>query len=219
MESPEREAGREHGPIDRRLYLLFTPSACVADPWRTLDAAVAGGVDLVQWRVKSASDRDLYPLFVDACRRLDVPWIVNDDVDLAVASGAAGAHVGQTDMPARAARERLGPGRWLGVSTHDPEEIAGALAAGADHLGFGPMFRTVTKGYEHGQPRGALTAALRQAGALPIFAIGGIDPDNVPRVGEEGGRRIAVSAAILRARDPHDAAARLRASLDRAAAT
>ncbi|MBK8979286.1 MAG: thiamine phosphate synthase [Planctomycetes bacterium] len=200
------------GPGARRLYLLFTPAACSGDPWWTLREALRGGVDLVQWRVKQRDPAGLRRALA-LCTEAGVPVIVNDDVELAVAAGAAGAHVGQGDLPAAAARALLGPDRWLGVSTHSTAEIDAARAAGADHLGFGPLFPTATKGYTEGQPPGALREAVVRATPLPVFAIGGISPATVARVVAEGCRRIAVSAALLQATDPAGVARALRAAL------
>jgi thiamine-phosphate pyrophosphorylase len=193
------------------LYLLFTPSACRGEPWGTLAAALDGGVGLVQWRVPW---RDLAGVerCLALCRARGVPLIVNDDVELAVACGADGAHVGQSDLPAAQARRRLGPRARLGVSTHDPAQVRAAVAAGADHVGFGPCFATGTKGYAAGLPPGSLRAALAVA-AVPVYAIGGIDAANLPELLAEGCSRIAVSRALLQAPDPAAAARRLVAML------
>jgi thiamine-phosphate pyrophosphorylase len=198
-------------PLTSRLCLLFTPSLCAADPWHTLERALAGGVDLVQWRVK---ERDAAGLrrCQEICRPRGVPVIVNDDVALAVAAGAAGAHVGQDDLPARVARARLRRGQWLGVSTHDVGQVTRAVADGADYLGFGPCFPSATKGYEQGLPPGSLARALGAA-TLPVFAIGGITAERLALLRTEGCTRIAVSSAILRAADPQVAVRELLAAL------
>jgi thiamine-phosphate diphosphorylase len=195
-----------------RLCLLFTPAACRLDPWHTLERALAGGVDLVQWRVKedaragSARCRAI-------CTAFGVPMIVNDDVALAVALDAAGAHVGQDDLPAASARRLLGPGRLLGVSTHDHDQIAAAVAAGADYVGFGPCYPTATKGYRTGLGASAAGAAARQA-SVPVLAIGGIEVARVAELRRAGCGRIAVARAILAAAEPEQAARALRAALD-----
>ncbi len=196
---------------DLRLYLLFTPELCAAEPWRTLDAALAGGVDLVQWRVKTRDPTGLERCLA-CCAPHGVPVIVNDHVELAVRTAAAGAHVGQHDLPPREARAMLREEQWLGVSTHDRDELARALEGGADHVGFGPMFATATKGYADGQREGALRATLA-ASPVPVYAIGGITAANVALVLREGAARIAVSSAILQARDPEAAARALRSAL------
>jgi thiamine-phosphate pyrophosphorylase len=195
---------------DRRLYLLFTPELCAGDPWDTLAAALEGGVDLVQWRVEEA-DRAGFQRCREVCRAAGVPVVINNDVMLAVRCGATGAHVGQTDMPADAARKLL-QGAWLGVSTHDVAQIRAAAAAGADYVGFGPCFATETKGYATGKLPAETEAAVEAASAakLPLFAIGGITVQNLPGLRGLGVNRIAVSGAILKSDDPRAAARALR---------
>lgn len=196
-----------------RLYLLFTPDSCRRDPWQTLELAIAGGVDLVQWRKKS-EDRTGFERCRTICRAHNVPLIVNDDVMLAVRGRAAGGHVGQTDMPIPAARKVL-VDRWLGVSTHDGKQIAEAAHEGADYIGFGPCHPTATKGYEHGKSPADIEAAVAAAAQhrVPLFAIGGINPGNLPGLRMLGVDRIAVSSHVLSAEDPKAAAAALRAFL------
>lgn len=194
----------------RKLYLLFTPSMCGPRPWRTLESALRGGVDLVQWRSKEPDDAG-FRAARDLCGQYDIPIVVNDDVMLAVRGRARGAHVGQADLPAEAARKILSD-HWLGVSTHDEGQIKTAVAAGADYVGFGPCFPTATKGYEHGLPEELIESAAFTC-PVPLFAIGGIDATNLPKLRVLGVRRIAVSSAILRADDPEAAARRLRSML------
>jgi thiamine-phosphate pyrophosphorylase len=200
-------------PFPGRLYLLFTPSLCKGDPWTTLAGAITGGVDLVQWRSKE-SDPNGYLRCRELCRRRGVPLLVNDDVMLAVRSQVHGAHVGQDDLPAEAARKLLFE-QTLGISTHTPEQIAAAAAAGADYVGFGPCFPTATKGYEHGKSMDEVEAAVRAAGALglPLFAVGGITAERLLPLRTIGVDRIAVSSAILGAEDPRAAAQSLRRML------
>lgn len=198
---------------ERSLYLLFTPELCTDDPWDTLARALAGGVDLVQWRAEQGTHDDFHRCR-RACRDANVPVIVNDDVMLAVHGHAAGAHVGQDDIPADAARRLLDQDlttrRILGVSTHDPGQITRAIAAGADYVGFGPCYPTATKGYAEGLPAAAVAAACEAAGETPLFAIGGITAANLPALRGRGVDRIAVSSAILASDDPRAAAAELR---------
>lgn len=190
--------------VDRRLYLLFTPTLCVAEPWQTLRDALVGGVDLVQIR-ESRPTAATVRRCIEVCGEHGVPVIVNDHVDLAVESGAFGAHVGQGDLPAAEARQRLAGWQVLGVSTRNLAQIERAVADGADHVGFGPMFPTSTKGYDFGQSDDALRDALATS-PLPVWPIGGIDPANVARLVRLGARRAAVSGAILRAGDPRGTA-------------
>jgi thiamine-phosphate pyrophosphorylase len=192
---------------DRKLYLLFTPALAGPKPWRTLQSALQGGVDLVQWRCKER-DEEGYQRCRELCGAHGVPLIVNDDVMLAVRSHAHGAHVGQDDVPAEVARRLLGEA-WLGVSTHDLAQIAAAAHAGADYLGFGPCFPSATRGNEVGLPPAQIEAAASGC-RLPLFAIGGIDAGNAGMLYGLGVRRIAVSRSILQADDPEAAAAALR---------
>lgn len=193
-----------------RLYLLFTPSLCLGEPWATLQAALAAGVDLVQWRSKVA-DRAGFDRTRQLCHVAGVPLLVNDDVMLALRGRAHGAHVGQDDMPADAARKLLVEG-WLGVSTHRASQIADAAAAGADYVGFGPIHPTATKGYDVGKTAAEIEAAVAAAAkaAVPLFAIGGITAANLPALRAQGVDRIAVSSAILQAEDPAAATRALR---------
>jgi thiamine-phosphate diphosphorylase len=209
-----RTSRAEHPLARCKLQLLFTPELCPngSDPWRVLDLALDAGIDLVQWRVKRDAPAEL-DRCAAACARRDVPLIVNDDVAAARRIGAAGAHVGQDDLPAAEARALLGPDRWLGVSTHSLAEVEAAVAAGADCLGFGPMFPTATKGYRHAQPEGALRAVL-DATDLPVFAIGGLDPERVRAlVAREGLTHAAVSSCVLTARRPELVVRALRSAL------
>lgn len=201
--------------LDARLYLLFTPAHCAGDPRRTLRAALSGGVDLVQWRPAGhpSEDRDELLRTLAICRGAGVPLIVNDAPHLAVEIEAAGAHVGQGDLPAAEARAILGSERALGVSTHDLPQIRAAAAAGADHLGFGPCFPTATKGYAEGLPLAAVESAVAST-EMPLFAIGGITAANLPSLLEVGVERIAVSSSVLAARDPERVARELRALLE-----
>lgn len=196
-----------------RLYLLFTPSLCRNEPWETLSAAIAGGVDLVQWRSKTA-DAEGFRRCRDLCRAAGIPVLVNDDVMLAMRGRANGAHVGQQDLPAEAARKIL-VDRWLGVSTHTVPQIHAAALAGADYVGFGPCHATATKGYETGKTPTEIEAAIQAAAKhhLPLFAIGGITVDNLIPLRALGIDRIAVSSAILASPDPRAAATALRRCL------
>lgn len=195
-----------------RLYLLFTPDLCSGNPWETLEQVLVGGVDMVQWR-SPLPDPAGIARCLHVCRSHGVPVLVNNHVDLAVQLGADGAHVGQGDMPARKARVKL-EGRMLGISTHNLEQLEAAVAALADYVGFGPCFPTETKGYEEGLPREQIAAAAT-ASQVPLYAIGGIHPRNLPILQDLGVARIAVSRAILQAPQPRDAASQLRRILTR----
>ncbi|HSP73938.1 MAG TPA: thiamine phosphate synthase [Gaiellaceae bacterium] len=178
-----------------------------------LEAALAGGVDVVQLRDKDASDVEI----VEAGRRFrrltrgaGALLVVNDRPDLAAACDADGVHVGQDDMTVAEARAIVGPARLVGLSTHSPEQIR--EAAGADYLGVGPVFATPTK---PGRPPVGLELVREAARAaqVPWFAIGGVDLDTVAEVVAAGATRIAVVRAIADAADPRAAAAALRSQL------
>ena len=194
-------------PADRRLYLI---ASARPDLLELVEAAVRGGVDMVQVREKELADGELLRRLRETrelTRRLGVPFVVNDRVDLAVLAEADFVHLGQEDVPVGEAR-RLGMG--VGLSTHAPEEID---AADADYLGVGPVYATPTKA---GRPPVGLELVRYAAenARRPWFAIGGIDESNVADVVAAGAIRIAVVRAIGDAEDPERAAARLRSALD-----
>jgi len=188
------------------LYLI---TAARPDLAAFLEAAVAGGVDIVQLREKELPDPALIPVLHEArqvTRRLGVPLVVNDRPDLAALVGADYVHVGQDDLPVDVAR-RFGVA--AGLSTHTPEEVD---RADADYIGVGPVYATPTK---EGRPSvGLELVRYAAAGAQqPWFAIGGIDGSNVADVVAAGATRIAVVRAIGDASDPERAAADLRNAL------
>jgi thiamine-phosphate pyrophosphorylase len=177
-------------------------------------AALSGGADMIQLRDKAGDLRFLLPqarAIQALCRAHGAIFIVNDRLDLALAAGADGAHVGQDDLPAEAARRLLGPGKILGVSTHDRAQAEAACGAGADYIGFGPMFPTGTKdtGYT---PRGlGGLREVRAAVPLPILAIGGMSLEGVADVIAAGATAAAVISAIVAAPDIAAATAAFRA--------
>ncbi|MGK0264490.1 MAG: thiamine-phosphate pyrophosphorylase, partial [Planctomycetota bacterium] len=138
----------------------------------------------------------------------------NDDVMLALRSEAAGAHVGQDDMPLDAAR-KLMFGRLFGVSTHDLAQIDAAVKSHANYIGFGPCYPSTTKGYDEGLGMEAVAAAVLKCNELnlPMFAIGGITPDNLPELYAQGVRRAAVSNYVLQHESPGQAVRELRVAL------
>jgi thiamine-phosphate pyrophosphorylase len=193
-------------PADRRLYLV-TPVR--ADLEGFLEAAIRGGVDIVQVRERELTDSELLRALEGVralTHRLGVPLVVNDRPDLAVLCGADFVHVGQDDLPVDAAR-RFGLG--VGLSTHARREID---AAGSDYIGVGPVFETPTK-----EGRAAVGVELVRYAAerarVPWFAVGGIDAANVAEVVAAGARRIAVVRAIVDSPDPERAARDLRTAL------
>lgn len=178
-----------------------------------VEAALAGGVDIVQLRDKHASDAELVEAgrrFRRLTRAAGALLVVNDRPDLAVACDADGVHVGQEDLPVAEARAVVGPERLVGLSTHSPEQIR--AAAGADYLGVGPVFATPTKPGR--EPVGLeLVREAARVAQVPWFAIGGIDLRTVSQVVAAGATRIAVVRAIGDAADPRAAAAALISDL------
>jgi thiamine-phosphate pyrophosphorylase len=192
-----------------RLYLI-----CDQRPDGFLQAALRGGVDIVQLRMKDAEETRI----VAAGRRLarlcaahGALFILNDRPDLVAACAADGVHVGQEDAPVAQARELLGSERLIGLSTHSPEQIERANADLPDYIGVGPVYETPTK---PGRPAVGL-ALVRYAARharVPFFAIGGIDAGNIQAVRRAGARGVAVVRALTQAPDPERAARQLRAS-------
>lgn len=192
--------------MDSRLYLITGARPDLAD---LIEAAVSGGVDIVQIREKELPDTELLRLLQEMralTRRLQVPLVVNDRPDLAVLAEADYVHVGQDDLPVEAARRF---GLLVGQSTHAQAELD---ATEADYIGVGPVYETPTK---EGRPAVGLQYVRYAAehARVPWFAIGGIDETNVRNVVAAGAERIAVVRAITDAPDTEHAAAALRAAL------
>jgi thiamine-phosphate pyrophosphorylase len=185
---------------------------------RVLEEALAGGVDVLQLREKDAPDEQIVAAAARFRRRCDehgAIFVVNDRVDLALATGADAVHVGQEDDPVERVRERCGGRLAIGLSTHSREQLHDGLATSADYVCVGPVFATPTKpdysavGLD--LVRHAVTVADR-----PWFAIGGIDGANAREVAAAGAQRLVVVRAIQDASDPRAAAAGLRAALEEA---
>jgi thiamine-phosphate pyrophosphorylase len=185
-----------------------------------LAAALAGGVDMVQLRDKSASDDELVraaAVFRRLCDEHGALFWLNDRPDLVAACGADGVHVGQGDVPVAEARRVAGGDVLVGLSTHSPEQLDAAIAAGeADQLSVGPVWETPTKEGRRAAGLEYVRYAARVAGDRPWFAIGGIDLGNVREVIAAGASRVVVVRAIRDADDPRAAAAELRAALEEA---
>jgi len=181
-----------------------------------LDAALQGGVQVVQLRIKSAEDEEIVSTgrrYASLCERHGVPLILNDRPDLVEAVGADGVHLGQDDTAPQRARALLGPQRLVGLSTHSEAQIDAATGLAVDYIGVGPVYATPTK---PGRPPVGLelVAYARKHAGLPFFAIGGIDPGTLPAVVAAGARRVAVVRAITQTADAEGAARMLRAGLE-----
>ncbi len=200
-----------------RLMVLVGGRLTIGELTWTVDEALAGGADVIQFREKGLPDRELLRRAREIrilTAQARVPLIMNDRVDLARLASCDGVHVGQDDLAPRDARRIMGPAALIGVSTHDRSQLEAAILAGAGYLGVGPVFPSATK--EFSEPELAGLGYVRHASettALPWFAIGGITEDNVDRVLEAGATRVAVSGAVLHSSTPRRAVARLKARL------
>jgi thiamine-phosphate pyrophosphorylase len=194
----------------RGLYAVTPEMADTGRLAARVAAAVAGGAALVQYRAKQASAaraREQAGALVEVCRAAGVPLIVNDSVELAIATGAHGVHLGRGDGDVRAARERM-PRGIIGVSCYaEVERAAAAAAEGADYVAIGSVFASSTKPGAVHAPLGLLAAA-RSASLLPVVAIGGIDAGNAGQAIEAGADMVAVISALF---DSHDTTAAARA--------
>lgn len=190
--------------IDFRLYCVTDRRHTAGRPLvEVIHAALDGGVRAVQLREKDLEGGALYQLAAQLralTTRYQARLLINDRLDVALAVEADGVHLGQTSFPAAAARRLLGPGKLIGVSTHNPTEIA--AAAGADFVVFGPVYATPSKA-AYGEPQGLVR--LRQAVALspvPLLAIGGITAERVAEVLTTGVHGVSVISALSAAPDP-----------------
>jgi thiamine-phosphate pyrophosphorylase len=199
---------------DLSLYLVFGATDTGPRPFEeTVLAAIEGGVTLVQLREKDAGTRVMTEHALRLKALLEprgVPLIVNDRIDVALAAGAAGVHLGHDDMPPALARRLLGPDMLIGLSVGDEVEADAADPEIVDYVGIGPVFPTGTKS-DAGEALGPARAArLRARTGLPSVAIGGIQADNAGQLRGTGIDGLAVVSAICGADDPGAAARRLR---------
>lgn len=198
--------------VERRHMLLY---AVTDRSWLhgqslvyAVEEVLAGGATMLQLREKHLEHRDflaqaqeLLPL----CRKYHVPLIINDDVQVALESGADGVHVGQSDMAVQAARSILGPDKIIGASAHNASEALAAVAAGADYLGCGAVFGSTTKA-DAGLLSLNTLREIRVAVRVPIVAIGGINRQNIARLAGSGVDGVALISALFAAPDKRAAA-------------
>jgi thiamine-phosphate pyrophosphorylase len=205
---------------DARLYLCVDARSKQGDLEQFLDAALAGGVDIVQLRQKdleAADELAALEVFADACKRHGKLLAVNDRADIAFAAGADVLHLGQRDLPVHAARAIVGPEPVVGRSTHTFRQVNAATSEqGSDYFCVGPCWETPTKPGRAAAGLELVSYAASRQSAKPWFAIGGIDLDRLDQVVEAGAARVVVVRAITDADDPGAAAAefsrRLRAA-------
>jgi len=192
--------------LDFDLYVVTDRQLTAGRPLHlVVEAALRGGARAFQLREKDLSPRDLYPLALEMrqlTRTYGAHLLINDRVDVALAVDADGVHLTTTSLPATVARQLLGPGRLIGVSTHSIAEAQTAADEGADFVVFGPVFYTPSKA-PYGEPVGLnALQAVRAAINLPILAIGGVKKANLDQVLAAGASGIAVISAIISADDP-----------------
>lgn len=207
-------------PLDLRLYVVLDLGLAGGKPLAELGAdAVAGGATMLQVRVKSASTRELVTQVSEvlaATRSSGVPVLVNDRADVALATGAAGVHLGEDDLPIDAARRILGESMVVGSSAGDPDAARRSENEGADYLGTGDVYGTKSKP-DADEPIGldGLSRVARVVG-IPVVAIGGIAPGRAAPAIQAGASGVAVISAVIAAQDVAASARNLRAEVDTA---
>ena len=203
--------------VDYSLYLIADADfASGKDLVPLIEAAVRGGVTVVQLRAKGFPFHDFLELARRTAASLDkrhIPLIINDQVDVALACGAAGVHLGQDDMPPAIVRKVLSKGTVIGVSVNTPAEAIEAERQGADYVGAGPVFRTATKATDLTVLGPEGIRRIKAGLHIPVVAVGGITVENARAVREAGADGIAVVSAILGGPDPQKAARELKRAI------
>jgi thiamine-phosphate pyrophosphorylase len=199
------------------LYIILDPSVSPARPLlEVLTAAAEAGASLFQYRNKTASMKEAYMEAMtlrQAAAKAGALFIVNDRCDLALAVDADGVHLGQGDLPLDLARKVMGPNKLIGISTHNLDQVRVATAGKPDYLGFGPIFKPGSK-QDHDPVVGLEgLCAMRGVSPLPVFAIGGIQIDQVGAVMKAGADGVAVISAILKAADIREAVRKFLAQM------
>lgn len=169
-----------------------------------VEEAVKGGVSVIQLRLKKTSTKKFYQLAASLSPLLQsaqVPFIINDRVDIALACDASGVHLGQDDLPLAVARRILGPSKIIGISVNNQDEARQAEKEGADYLGVGPIFPSLSKKNLRSLLGIEGLKKIRHQTSLPILAIGGITPENINGVLQAGADGVAVISSILGAAD------------------
>ena len=203
------------------LYVIIDPDACAPrTAIHVARLALEGGARAIQWRDKRRDKGDQLAearTIAALCRVHHVPFIANDHADLALAAGADGVHLGQSDLPIAAVRPIVGARMIIGVSTNTAEEALQAEAGGADYVAIGAVFPTSSKGVTRAANIDRIRD-VRAAVRIPVVAIGGITTANIGSVVAAGADAAAVISAVCAAADPRAAAAELAAAFDAALA-
>jgi thiamine-phosphate pyrophosphorylase len=204
-----KKIGSLHVLTDTLLQTRFSPVELT-------ELAIAGGADTIQFRQKTGATREMIRIashLQAICRRAGVTFVVNDRLDVALASQSDGVHLGQDDFPIPLARRLLGPEALIGGSASTLEEARKCLLEGADYIGFGPVFPTTSKD-DAGPVSGlALLEQVVREIPLPIIAIGGIIGANIKSVMQAGAYGIAVISAVCCHKDPREATESLRCQI------
>ena len=196
-----------------RLYLVTDAEICPRENLLDVcEKAIDGGVSIIQLREKDISSREFYneaAALKTLCTAKNVPLIINDRLDIALAVDADGIHIGQSDMPLAAARRILGSGKIIGVSAGNVSEALDAEHGGADYLGVGAVFPTGTK--KDAENIGIdMLKQVTAAASIPIVGIGGINHENINLLRGSGIDGVAVVSCIMGSKDPYSAAETLR---------
>ena len=190
--------------IDLSLYLVTDNSDDTDKFLKTIEEAIKGGVTVVQIREKTADTLDFYNLAIkvkEITEKYEVPLIINDRVDVALAIDADGVHVGQSDMPCDVTRKIIGPNKILGVSAHNIEEAMKAESDGADYIGSGAVFPTSTKADANSVSKQELKNIVESIN-IPVVAIGGITENNAHELTGTGIAGLSVVSAIMSSENP-----------------
>jgi thiamine-phosphate pyrophosphorylase len=200
---------------DARLYVLLTGAQCRAALDWTIQEAAAGGATMFQLREKNLSDRQLLERARQVrgwTRDVGALFIMNDRPDIARLAEADGVHLGQDELPVRAARRIMGAEALIGVSTHNMAQVQQAVLDGASYIGVGPTFPSGTKEFAEFPGLDFVRAATAET-SLPAFVIGGVNESNIGAAVAAGAKRVAVSQAVCQAEEPQMAAKSLRRQL------
>jgi thiamine-phosphate pyrophosphorylase len=199
-----------------KVYFIFGSNNCLKTPKEVLNESIEGGITIFQFREKGKDALEGLPKVKLAkelqaiCKDKGIPFIINDDIDLALEIDADGVHIGQDDEPVDSVRKKIGD-RILGVSAHTINEAQVAIVAGADYLGIGPIFPTKTKEDAKAVQGTALIEELRANQiTIPLVGIGGITAENANSVIQAGADGVSVITAISLAQNINDAARQLR---------
>nr|WP_297171437.1 thiamine phosphate synthase [uncultured Agathobaculum sp.] len=199
--------------FDPTLYVITDSSYHTADSLlHAVDQACVGGATLIQLREKDTGGRDYLALAqrVKAVTdRYCVPLIIDDRVDIALACGAAGVHVGASDLPVAVCRQLLGPARIVGATAKSVDAARAAYADGADYIGTGAIYPTTTHVATKITPVSTLNEICR-AVPIPVVAIGGLNADNIGVLADSPIAGVAIVSAVMKADDPRAAAAQIR---------